>query len=448
VKTFQVDKCSVVWYTIGMTAIVSYRYNILPTPEQEEQFLQWAGCRRRVYNWGLDRKKTVYAETKKTLRYKDLAAELVLLKKEPEFDFLNDCPSQILQQALMDMEKAFTAFFKKISRYPRFRCKGRNLPTFRIPQSVVVTNGKVYLPKLDKPVDIHFHRRMTGVIKSATFTQNNRGLWFVTFVSHQEVPVIDEIIQSPIGLDAGLKDFLVDSDGNKTKPPRFYRKAQRKIKKDNKRLERRSKRTVDKNGKRGKLLPNQSKNREKAKGLLSRTHARARNRRKDFLHKLSNTICKAHDVICIESLNIQALVKTKLKGHAKSFYDAAHGQFRFFLDYKSQREGGIIVRVDRWFASSQLCSTRDCHYKNKGLTMSDRFWTCPCCGVTHDRDINAATNILIEGMRMLAAGNVESQNVCHPCEDGVTAEVAVTWRERKTAPEQGRQFFAKQNILT
>lgn len=214
-----------VWYNIGMSAIISYQFKIVPTPEQEEQFLRWAGCRRFVYNWGLDRKKTFYAQTGKTLRYKELAAELVSLKKQPEFDYLNDCPSQILQQALMDLEKAFSAFFKKVARYPRFRCKGRNLPSFRIPQSVVVTNGKVYFPKLDEPVEIHFHRPMTGVIKSASVKQDNRGLWFVTFVSHQDVAVMEETIKSAIGLDAGLAHFLVDSKGNKTANPRFYRRA-------------------------------------------------------------------------------------------------------------------------------------------------------------------------------------------------------------------------------
>ena len=279
-----------------MVVIRTFQFQIFPNPEQEVQFLQWAGCRRLIYNWGLNRKQTVYAETKKTIGYKALASELVQLKKKPEYDFLNDCPSHVLQQALIDLEKSFSAFFKKVARYPRFRCKGKHLPTFRIPERASIIDGKVYLPKFVGLVDINFHREFTGTIKSATFKQDNKKRWFVTFVSHQEAPGLEEPFKSPIGLDVGLADFVTDSNGKKVKPPRFHRKAERKIRRDNKRLERRSKRETRKNGQRGKLLPDQSKNRDKAKGRLARTYARARNRRKDFLHKLSNEICKAHEI--------------------------------------------------------------------------------------------------------------------------------------------------------
>jgi putative transposase len=259
---------------------------------------------------------------------------------------------------------------------------------------VRIEGGSVCIPKVGL-VEMLLHRPVEGDIKSATVKQEPSGKWSITFVSHFQAPdVSGSEPVSAIGLDAGLESFVTTSEGDKTPPPHFYRKQQRKLKRAQRAHSRKKK---------------HSKNQGKARKRLAMLHAHIRNQRNDWLHKRSREIADKHDLICIEDLAVFALVKTKLRGHSKSWHDAAWGIFRRQLEYKQGWQGRRLVAVSRWYASSQECHV--CHERTNN-DLSTRVWTCGGCGSVHDRDHNAAINLQVEGLRIVAAGNAETQSVC------------------------------------
>lgn len=365
-----------------------YQFRLEPNVEQKQEFLRFAGCRRFVWNWGLQRKKQVYQETRKGLSYHTLAAELVQLKKQTETAFLQECHSQVLQQTLLDLEKAFVSFIEKRVKFPKFKTRKSTPPSFRIPQNVLLVDGQVYIPKIGR-IKVRLHREIEGEIKSATIKQEATGHWSITFVSHLDLPDAPPTCQNPVGIDVGLESFITFDKGEKVKPPKFYRKGERKLRKAQRQLSRCRK---------------NSRNRNKAKKRVALCHAKVRNQRNDWLHKLSARLVRLYDTFCIEDLNLKGLVRTKL---AKSFSDAAISTFLRMLKYKVMARYGQIVKVGRFFPSSKICS--HCGSQHS-LKISDRHWVCERCDTPHDRDINAAVNILVEGMRILAVGIPESLN--------------------------------------
>lgn len=369
-----------------MQIVKCFRYRLYPTAEQEQKFVQFAGCRRHVWNWALDRKKSHYLAHKENLTYNVLAGELVKLKKEREF--LKECHSQILQQSLMDLESAFRAFFEKRAKYPKVKKKHVCPNAFRIPQNVFVIGGRVSIPKIGK-VKAIIHRPLEGTVKSATVKQDSDGNWYITFVCHVELTDVASTFHNPVGIDVGLESFITLDNGEKIESPKFFRKGQKKLKKLQQAVSR---------------CPKGSQNRKKAKAKVSKQHCKTRNKRNDFLHKLSKSLVARYDTFCIEDLNLKGLTKIKL---AKSFSDAALGTFLRMLEYKAQWEGKTVIKVDRFFASSKTCHA--CGYK-QSLALSDRKLVCDSCGVIHDRDINASQNILSEGLRLVASGTVDTQN--------------------------------------
>jgi putative transposase len=254
-------------------------------------------------------------------------------------------------------------------------------------------------------VEVVLHREMEGEIKSATIKQEPSGKWTITFVSHFEAPELETSAPiSPIGLDAGLSTFVTTSEGEKTEPPKFYRKQERKLRKVQRQHSRKQKGSC---------------NKTKAKRKVSLVHARVRHQRQDWLHKHSHRLTSTHDLICVEDLAISALVKTKLRGHSKSWNDASWGTFRRQLSYKQEWKGQRLIAVSRWYPSSQECHV--CHKRSEiKLDLSVREWTCTFCHTVHDRDINGAINVRDEGLRMVernthaivASGHMETQNVC------------------------------------
>jgi putative transposase len=373
-----------------MIVVKCYKFRLEPTEAQEHKFFCFAGCRRFVWNWALERKQTVYKETGKSIKYIDLASELVALKKQPETAFLKACHSQVLQQTLMDLEKAFVSFFEKRARFPRFKSRKRMSNAFRIPQNVDIVDGKVSIPKIGL-VKARLHREMEGVIKGATVKQEADGHWNVTFVSHLELPDAPPTCDSPAGMDTGLESFVTLNNGKKFKPPKFYRRGERKLRRAQRHLSRCKK---------------NSRNRAKAKRRVALCHARVRNQRNDWLHQLSAQLVRLYDIICVEDLNLKGFVRTKL---AKSFSDAAISMFIRMLEYKVVPRYGQVVKVGRFFASTKTCSNPDCGHKQH-LELCDRTWVCDCCHTLHDRDINAAINILVEGLKILALGMRERLN--------------------------------------
>lgn len=369
----------------------TYRFRLRPTPPQGQKLAQSAGARRFVWNWGLARWKAYYEEYGKTIPYSQLSAELTQLKKQPGMEWMKEVDSQSLQQGLGDLKQSFVGFFRKQNRYPKFKSRKTDRARFRIPQRVKVEDGKVYIPKIGW-VRIHQSQPVEEKTKSATFTRDVCGHWYVSLLVEFEIP--DTSLPDPnpdkiIGVDLGVKDFAVTSEGERIPPPKFYRKGQRKLRKAQKAVSRR---------RRG------SKRRAKAINRVARIHRKIANQRGDFLHKLTTRLVSQYDGICLEDLDVRGLAKTKL---AKGVMDAAMGEFRRQVEYKAEWNRKHAAVIDRFFPSSKMCS--DCKAINDGLKLSQRRWRCPC-GASHDRDLNAAHNIKDEGCRILAVGHTDKQN--------------------------------------
>jgi len=364
-----------------------------PTVEQERDLVRMGGARRFVWNWALAQCRAYYLEAGKSLPQAELSRRLTALKLLPETAWLNECDSQALQQVLADLRRAYVNFFHQRAGFPRFKSRKTDQRRFRIPQRVTASDGAVYVPKVGR-VRIRQSQSIDGVTKSATFKQDAVGNWNVTLVSEFTMPDAPLIAADPVhvvGVDLGLKDFAVFSNGEHTPAPRFVRKAEGKL--------RRAQRAVA----RRKL---RSERRAKAKRAVARIHAKTANQRSDFLHKITTDLVRNNEGICIEDLSVKGLAKTKL---AKSVLDAGLGEFRRQLEYKTIWNRRHLAVVNRWYSSSKTCHA--CGAINADLTLADRSWTC-ICGVQHDRDLNAALNIRSEGMKAipLAAGCAERIN--------------------------------------
>lgn len=341
---------------------------------------------RFVWNWALARRREHYAETGETLiRFKQ-SKELTALRERPEMGWLKDQSRDPLTEVLRDLERAFANFFARRTRHPRFKSKRRASASFCHAAGVIVSDGRAYVPCLGW-VRIYQSRPVVGVAKSARFKRDSCGHWHVTIVAHVEMPDVSLPSPNPdrvIGIDAGLTDFAVTSAGERVPAPQLFRKTQRKLARAQRVLCRRKK---------------GSNRREKAKKHAARVHEKIRNQRADFLHKLSTGLIRKFDGVCVESLCIKGLARTKL---AKSFTDAAHGEFRRQLGQKAEWHRKHFVAVDRFYPSSKKCG--ECGRVKDNLALSERVWTCDGCGVSHDRDLNAARNIKAEGLRLLSAG--------------------------------------------
>lgn len=368
-----------------------YKFRMRPTKAQEAALYRMAGARRFVYNWTLERRRSYYAEHGIAIPAKQLSSELTALKSEPETLWLKEADSQLLQQALKDVHRAYLNFFEKRGRFPRFRSRKGGHFTFRVPQRVKVEEGRVYVPKVGW-VRIPQSREIEGTTKSATFKRDACGHWYVSLTVEFEVPDVElPPPENPIGVDLGLKDFCALSEGTKVRAPRYLRKSDKKLRRAYKALSR-------------KKPGEPSRRREKARRRVARLHCKVSNQRSDFLHKLSTDLARKYDCVCIEDLNNRALARTKL---SRSVLDAAFGEFRRQVRYKALWSHKHYVEIDRFHPSTKLCS--ECGAVNSALTLSDRRWLC-VCGVQHDRDLNAAKNILAEGLRKLAVGHTDNSN--------------------------------------
>ena len=359
-----------------------YRFRMQATAAQQQQLRFQAGARRWVWNWALARKVQHYQEHGQGLSTNVLKAELPKLKAEPETAWLKEADSQSLQETLRDLDRAFVNFFERRARFPRFKSRKRNKPSFRISQRVAISGGAVSVPKIG-PIRIRQSQPVRDKTKSATFKQDAAGNWDVSLVSEFEMPDTPLVLADPlavVGVDLGLKDFAVLSDGKRIPAPKFVRGREGKLRRAQRALSRRQAR---------------SNRRAKAKRVVARIHARTANLRKDFVHQFTTGLVRKHEGICIEDLNSQALAKTKL---GKSILDAAFGEVRRQLEYKTLWNRRHLAVIDRWFPSSKTCHA--CSAVNDRLTLADRTWVCRC-GVLHDRDFNAALNIRSEGLKLI-----------------------------------------------
>ncbi len=370
-----------------------YRFRLEPTRRQTSGLVRMAGARRWVWNWALEQRVEHYREYHTMLSRSALCRELTRLKRQPDTRWLQEIDAQALQAGVRDLDQAFQSFFAKQAHFPRFKSKKQDRPTFRIPQRVKVANGRVLIPKIGW-VRLRQSRPIDGRITSTTFAQDMLGRWDASFATAIEIPDMPLPRIDPtriVGIDQGLSDFVVLSDGTRVAAPRYYRKAERLLRRAQRHLSR---------CRRG------SRRRARARLRVARLHQSIANRRRDFVHKISTRLLRTYDGLCIQELAVSGLARTKL---AKSIQDAALGELYRQLVYKSEWHHRHFVLVDRWFPSSKLCGR--CGALNKGLSLNDREWRC-ACGTLHDRDVNAARNIRVEGLRSLgvAAGHAETQN--------------------------------------
>lgn len=320
---------------------------------------------------------------------RSIQAELPLLKQRPETSWLANTDSQSLQFVLRELDRSFTRFLQKRSRFPKFKSRKRDQPRFTIPQRVYVDGGRVFVPKIGR-VRVKQSRVIDIATKSATFKRDAVGSWHVTFVGEFVMPDTAMPFPDPsrvVGVDLGLKDFAVLSNGIRIAAPKFFRKSERKLRKAQRTMSRRKK---------------SSGRRLRAKRKIALIYRKISSQRSDFLHKLTTNLVKNYDGICIEDLSVKGLAKTKL---AKSVLDASFGEFRRQLEYKTIWNRRHLAVVSRWYPSSKTCHA--CATVNRGLSLADRTWTCTC-GVCQDRDLNAALNIHSEGFKIVAAGYAET----------------------------------------
>lgn len=358
-------------------ALRVYEYRIYPTKEQELFLQKQFGCCRFVYNYFLDKYETAL-KNRVFLNKFECMSELTKIKKQ-DYPWLNDVHAQALQQVILDLNVGLKRYFKEDCGFPKKKTKKQHRFSYRYPLGCVLKldDNKIFLPKL-KWVKCKVHRPLDYPIRSVTVKQVPSGKYFVCclFDDGQELPPKKPIREeTTIGIDLGLKDFAVLSNGIKIPRMKFIKQYEKQLAKLQKRHSR-------------KQIG--SRNREKARIKVARLHEKIANCRKDYLHKVSHKIINENqvDTICLETLNVAGMMKNhKL---AKAFADVGMYMFKRMLEYKADRAGKNILYIGQFEPSTKLC---DCGFKNDSLTLADREWTCPKCGRHYDRDIHAAENI-------------------------------------------------------
>ena len=378
----------------------AYKYRIYPSETQKELIAKHFGCSRFVYNWGLEQKIAKYQKNKKSLSYFDLANELKTLKQTNVW--LKEVDSQSLQMALRNLDNAYTAFFKKQNRFPRFHSKhGRQ--SYQIPQRCEVLDKAVKIPKLGI-VRAKIHRNFTAKAGTWTISKNPSNQYFVS-ITTEEKPQLKRKSSNQIGIDLGIKTFATCSNGNKISNPKWLRRKSKHLAFVQRQATHKTK---------------GSQNRRKANLRVAKIHQKITNQREDWQHKWSAKLVSENKVICLEDLNVSNMLKNhKL---AKAIQECAWSSFVSKLEYKAEWYETQIVKIGRFEPSSKICS---CGEINHELTLADRVWTCTKCGRTHDRDLLASQNILKFGMKLISGRDYRKKPVELPTLAGATKQEAV-----------------------
>ena len=377
-----------------MRVLRSFRYRFYPTPEQEPLLRRTLGCCRLVYNKALHARSEAWTEGKKSIGYAEQSAALTAWKKTNDLSFLNEVSSVPMQQALRHLQAAYSNFFAKRAKYPSFkrRRQGGSIEFTR--SAFRMAGGEVHLAKMSEPLAIRWSRPLPAGAEpsSVTVSLDATGRWHVSILCDDLSIKPLKKLKAAVGIDVGLNSLVTLSTGEHVPNPRHDNRelARKRI------LSRRHART-----KKG------SKNREKARIKLTRLHARVTDRRRDHLHKLSTRLVRENQAIVVEDLNVRGMVRNR--SLARSISDAGWSELVRQLEYKCDWYGRQLVKVDRWFPSSKTCSA--CGLVLERLDLSTRNWRCEGCGAAHDRDHNAAKNILAAGLAVAACGPDVSQRV-------------------------------------
>ena len=374
----------------------AYKYALFPDAEQSVQLAKTFGCVRFVYNAGLETKNTAYRMRGVNLTCFDLIKQTTEAKKE--LTWLSEVPSQALQMSLRNLDNAFTNFFRHGAAFPRFKSKYRK-QSFQLPQGVKVDfeAGRVFLPKCKWVVAV-LHRKFEGTIKTTTVSRTATGKYFVSILVDMPIRAAKPKSVNPataVGLDLGIKTFLVTSDGEEF--DRAAGRNQKFLSRNLKRL-RVEQRSLARKQKAGP--PGGSANREKQRLVVAKLHEKIRNQRSDYLHKLSTDLLNRYDTLCLEDLHIKGMVRNRPL--ARSISEQGWAEFRRMCEYKAETYGKHVIQIGRFEPSSKMCSV--CGATNNSLKLSDRCWQCVSCSTVHDRDVNAATNIKIFGCRSAPRG--------------------------------------------
>jgi len=354
-----------------------YKYRIYPDKDQEEFIKVHFGACRFVYNWALEQKIKTYEQNKNSISRFDLQ-KILVHEVKPSNEWLKKANSQALLASLVNVESAFTKFFREKTGFPKFKSKKNPVQSYQMPQHYTVDFDRniIKLPKMGE-VKAVLHRRFEGTLKTATISRLSTGKYFISILvdNGKELPAKQEFSESTtIGIDVGIKDFAVLSTGEKVENPKYLKNSLKRLKC----LQRRVSKKVK-----------ESKNRNKAKQHLSKIHEKINNQRNDFQHQLSFRLISENQAIALETLNVKGMQKNHCL--AQSISDAGWSSFVTKLEYKAEWLGKNILRIGQFEPSSKICNV--CGYHNGNLTLKDREWECPDCKTKHDRDINAAINI-------------------------------------------------------
>ena len=368
----------------------AYRFRFYPSPEQELILARTFGCARFAYNHMLRLRTDAWMQRQERIGYHESSAALTALKKQPEYAWLNEVSSVPVQQALRHLQTAFANFFAKRNRYPQFKRKDG-------PQSAEYTTSafkwdgqSLKLAKMDAPLDVRWSRQIPKAAKVTTVTvsKDAAGRYFVSLLCDDAVAAKPEA-SSKVGIDLGLTHFAILSTGEKVAAPNTFRKNEAKLAKLQRRLAKKTK---------------GSNRRKKAKLKVAKLHAKIADSRRDFLHKLSTRLINENQVIAIESLSVSNMQKNRRL--SKSISDAGWSEFVRQLEYKAHWYGRELIGIDKWYPSTKRCS--ECGYTVPKMPLNVRQWACPECGVIHDRDVNAARNVLAAGLAASARGEAVS----------------------------------------